>query len=252
MTQSQQEHRQDGQAMSDDPNSWLGRVKLLFERSAMACSQIIEFNKSLMSTEQLLADEKMRFEMMPTEMIVAMYNLRVGLEEALLGLAALGLEPSLAEGVRAVFIDNKGEGHADLDLLFQRVVEKGGPEGFLPVAKIKVPVDMGVSAEQYHGTLDFLKEMANKYQRYDFENVPKSMAGACWQGDKIKDPFIKTDDQGDSCSHLQNRQPGAEADIDQAELVKYQEMCAELIEDANTIYGQFCAVGSIYLAGIKE
>ena len=236
---------------SEDPNSWLSRVKLLLERSVLACYQIIDFNKGLIATERPSADEQLRLKMLPTEMIVAMHNLRQGIEEALLSLAAGGLPTDLRERVNDIFIESKeGEG-TDLDLLFQRVVETGGPKGFLPAAKVQVPSESGVKPEEYKGTLDFLKEMASKYQQYDFENVPKAMSGACRNKDRISDPFTNAGNQGDSCSHLQNPPAASDAGIDPEESIKYQKMCEELIEDANAIYGQFCAVGSIYLPAVQ-
>ena len=238
---------------SDDQNSWLYKVKLLLERSVLACHQIIDFNKGLISTEQLSANKQYRFNMLPTEMIIAMHNLRVGIEEALLSLAVVGLPTDLREKVKDIFIEKKEEDEStDLELLFQRVVEEGGPEGFLPAAKVQVPSDIGVKTEEYQGTLDFLKEMTSKYQKYDFKNVPKAMSGICWKGNKISNPFTNTENHGESCSHLQNQQSASDAGIDPEELMKYQKMCAELIEDANAIYGQFNAVGSIYLAAIQE
>ena len=123
---------------SDDQNSWLYKVKLLLERSVLACHQIIDFNKGLISTEQHSADKLFRFNMLPTEMIVAMHNLRVGIEEALLSLAAIGLQAHLREKVKDIFIEKKEEDEStDLERLFQHVVEEGGPEGFLPAAKEK-------------------------------------------------------------------------------------------------------------------
>ena len=237
---------------SEDQNSWLYKVKLLLERSVLACHQIIDFNKGLISTEQHSADKLFRFNMLPTEMIVAMHNLRVGIEEALLSLAAVGLPPDLREKVRDIFIEKKEGESTDLELLFQRVVREGGPEGFLTAAKVQVPLDIGVRNEEYQGSLDFLKEMTSKYQKYDFKNVPKAMSGVCWKGNNISNPFINTGNHSASCSHLQNPQSASDAGIDPDELMKYQKMCAELIEDANAIYGQFSAVGSIYLAAIQE
>jgi hypothetical protein len=238
---------------SDDQNNWLYKVKLLLERSVLACHQIIEFNEGLISTEQHSADKQVRFNMLPTEMIVAMYNLRVGIEEALLSLAAVGLPTDLKEKVKDTFIEKKeGNESTDIELLFQRVVEEGGPEGFLPAAKVQVPSDIGVRSEEYQGTFDFLKEMTSKYQKYDLKNVPKAMSGVCWKGNKISNPFTTIGNNEQSCSHLQNPQSASDASIDPEELVKYQKMCAELIEDANAIYGQFDAVGSIYLAAIQE
>ena len=238
---------------SEDQNSWLYKVKLLLERSVLACHQIIDFNKGLISTEQHSADKLFRFNMLPTEMIVAMHNLRVGIEEALLSLAAVGLPIDLRAKVKDIFIEKKEEDEStDLELLFQRVVEEGGPEGFLPAAKVQIPSDIGVRTEEYQGTLDFLKEMASKYHKYDFKNVPKTMSGICWKGNKISNPFTNNGNHGESCSHLQNQQSASDAGIDPEELMKYQKMCAELIEDANAIYGQFNAVGSIYLAAIQE
>ena len=239
--------------VSDDPNSWLSKVKLLLERSAQACHQIIAFNKRLIGAEHHSADEQLRFNMLPTEMVVAMHNLRVGIEEALLCLATIGLPPGQKEKAKDLFIDTKQENEStDLTLLFQRVVWEGGPQGFLPVAKVKLLADFGVGDEEYQGTLDFLKEMASKYQQYDFTYVPKAMASICRKGEKISDPFIAAGNQGDSCSHLQNSQSSPNAEIDPEEVIQYQKMCRELIEDANVIYGQFCAVGSIYLSAISH
>ena len=238
---------------SDDQNNWLCKVKLLLERSVLACQQIVDFNEGLISTEQHSADKQLRFNMLPTEMIVAMHNLRVGIEEALLSLAAVGLPTDLREKVKEIFIEKKEENEStDLELLFHRVIEEGGPEGFLPAARVQVPSDIGVRTEEYQGTLDFLKEMAGKYQKYDFKNVPKSMSGVCRKGNKVINPFTNVEDHGESCSHLQNPQSAGDAGIDPEEMMKYQKMCAELIEDANTIYGQFHAVGLIYLAAIQE
>lgn len=237
---------------SEDQNSWLYKVKLLLERSVLACHQVIDFNKGLISTEQHSADKLFRFNLLPTEMIVAMHNLRVGIEEALLSLAAVGLPTDLKEKVRDIFIEKKEEANTDLELLFQRVVKEGGPEGFLPAAKVQVPLGIGVRTEEYQGTLDFLKEMTSKYQNYAFKNIPKAMSGACWKGNKISNPFTNTGNHSASCSHLQNPQSASDAGIDPDELMRYQKMCAELIEDANEIYGQFNAVGSIYLAAIQE
>ena len=240
---------------NDDQNNWLCKVKLLLERSVLACHQIIDFNEGLISisTEQHSADKQLRFNMLPTEMIVAMHNLRVGVEEALLSLAAIGLPTDLREKVRDIFIEKKEENEStDLELLFQRVVEEGGPEGFLPAAKVQVPSDIDVRIEEYQGTLVFLKEMTSKYQKYDFKNVPKTMSGVCCKGDKIKNNSITIENYGESCSHLQKPQSASDTGIDSEELMKYQKMCAELIEDANAIYGQFSAVGLIYLAAIQE
>ena len=247
MTQPPENEPKEACSTSDDPNSWLYRVKLLFERSVLACSQLIDFTNGLIATEQLSTDDQFRCKMMPTEMIVAMHNLRVGIQDALLALAAFGLPADLREGGNKIFTQ---EENPDLTLLFQRVVEESGPEGFLPVGKVQLPSDLGVTAEQYQGSLAFLKEMADKYQQYDFENVPTAMAGACRKKDKISDSLAKAADQKESCSHLQNPQPASVATVDPDEMMKYQKMCAELIEDANTIYGQFCAVGSIYRAAI--
>ena len=236
----------------DDPNSWLDRVKRLFERSVLSCSMIIDFNKALIASEQLSADEQTRFKMLPTEMIVAMHNLRVGIEDALMGLAIIGLPTELKTKAKDLFIENQVEDvSTDLKLLFKRVIEDGGPEGFLPIAKIMVPAASGVSIEQYLGTLDFLKEMAAKYQQYDFENVPKAMEGACRKGDTIADPFTKTVDKN-TCSHLEKPEDESNTGFDPKEAKKYQKMCEELTEDAHLIYGQFCAVGSIYRAAIQK
>ena len=230
-----------------DPNSWLTRVKILFERSVQACSLIIDFSKELAVTEELALEQVIRYGMLPTEMIVAMHNLRQGIEDALLSLAALGVAPELHDQINDIFIENNDDEGADLDLLFLRVVEENDLEGFVPVARIKISAVSGVSSEQYQGTLEYLKEMAQKYQRYDFKNVPKGMAGACWRGDTIADPFMKTDNQ-----EFNNPQDECAAGIDSEELLKYQGMGEEIIEDANIIYGQFCAVGSIYLAAIRK
>ncbi|MCB2180646.1 MAG: hypothetical protein KQH63_01300 [Desulfobulbaceae bacterium] len=238
---------------TSDTNGWLLRVKLLFERSVLACSQIIDFNKSLLDSEEYSAAEQYRFNMMPTEMIVAMNNLRVGMEEALLGLASFGLPTDLKKKGSTLFIKKKDDEKesTDLNQLFQHVVEEGGPEGFLPVANAEIPSDFSVSTEEYQGSLAFLKEMADKYQYYDFENVPKAMEAACRKRNTVCNPFSNTGNQGE-CGHLQNPEPAGKEGIDPEELRKYQLMCAELIEDANTIYGQFCAVGSIYQALVQE
>ena len=252
MNQTPETEQQAASPINDDPNSWLIRVKLLFERSVLACSQIIDFSEKTLASKQFSEDDKLRFKMLPTEMIVAMHNVRVGIEDALLALAAAGLPTELREKVSDIFIDDKEEEITDLDLLFQRVVEKNAQEGFIPVAKVQITSDSGVTTEQYLGTLDFLKEMTGKYQRYDFDNFPKVMAGACRQKDTIANPFTDTDNPNDSCSHLENPQNEDAADIAQEEMIKYQKMCEELIEDANMIYGQFCAVGAIYMGAIQQ
>jgi len=236
---------------NDDPNSWLIRVKLLFERSVLACQLIVDFSKMLLAREQLAEEEKTRFKMLPTEMIVAMHNLRVGIEDALLGLAVFGLPADQREGVKKIFIEKKEDESVELDLLFEKVIEQGGPNGFLPAAKIRVPPESGVTTEQYLGSLDFLKEMAAKYQGYDFDNVPKAMEGAC-RKNQIADPFMKPDNPNESCSQLTKPQESEAAGIEPEELRNYQKMCEELIEDANMIYGQFCAVGSIYRAALQK
>ena len=235
---------------NDDPNGWLHRVKLLFERSVMSCAQVADFTKGLLAAEQHAPDDRSRFRMLPTEMIVAMHNLRVGFEEALLGLAALGL-PVDHERIKELFIGKQGEEEStDLKLLFQRVVAEGGPEGFLPVGRIDIPADSGVRPEQYQGTLEFLAEMAGKYHDYDLVNVPTAMAGACRRRDGVANPFASGANQSDSCGHLQSAQPAGDG-IDPEEVMKYQAMCQELAEDANTLYGQFCAVGSLYRAASR-
>lgn len=253
MNQPQETEPKTASPSSDEQNNWLCKVKLLLERSVLACQQIIDFNEELISTEQHSADKQLRFNMLPTEMVVAMHNLRVGIEEAFLSLAAVGLSMEQRDKAKEIFIEKKEENAStDLELLFQRVVEEGGPEGFLPVAKAEVPLDIGVKTEEYQGTLEFLKEMASKYQKYDFENVPKSMAAVCWKGNKIGNLFPNTGNSEESCGHLQGPAPAGVAGIDPEELTKYQKMCAELIEDANAIYGQFHAVGVIYLAAIQQ
>ena len=236
---------------SDDPNSWLSRVLLLFERSVLACSQIVVFCKEHKSTEHFSESEQFSYNMIPTEMIVAMHNLRVGIEEALLGLAAFGLSADLKDKVRDVFISKGGEETTDLELLFKNVVEEAGPKGYLPVANVQISSDLNVNIEQYQGTLAFLKEMAGKYHFYDFENVPKAMSGACRKKGEIRSPFASSSNQGE-CSHLQNPPPQDDTNIDSGELRTFQKMCQELIEDANMIYGQFCAVGSIYRVAVQK
>ena len=243
------EPQQTGHA-NDDPNGWLYRVKLLFERSVMSCAHVADFTRGLLAAEQPSPDDRYRFRMLPTEVIVAMHNLRVGIEEALLGLAALGLAER-GNQVKDLFIGKQGEEEStDLELLFQWVVTEGGPEGFLPVGNIAIPADSGVTPEQYQGTLEFLKEMTEKYHYYDLANVPKVMEGACRKRDGLVNPFAGAANQSDSCSHLENPQPASDG-IDPEEVSKYQALCQELAEDANTLYGQFCAVGALYRAAIR-
>ena len=253
MNQPQETEQQTTSPSSDDPNSWLNIVKLLLERSVLAGHHIIAFNKGLLSTEQHSADDKLRFKMLPTEMIVAMFNLRRGIEEALLAFGAAGLPADQKEKVKDIFIGTEREEKStDLDLLFQRVVEDGGPEGYLPVAKIRVPEESGVKTEEYLGSLELLKEMTSKYHFYDFENVPKAMEGACRKKGSIPDPFMNTAKPGESCSHLNNPQENSgDGVFNPEEAIKYQKMCEELIEDANLVYGQFCAVGSLYRSAIQ-
>lgn len=234
----------------DDPNGWLHRVKLLFERSVMTCAHVADFTRGLQAAEQYSEDDRSRFRMLPTELIVAMHNLRVGIEEALLGLAALGLPADRGDRAKELFVGKQGEEEStDLELLFQRVVAEGGPEGYLPVGSIEVPTS-GVTPEQYHGTLEFLKEMAGKYHYYDLANVPKAMEGACRKRGELANPFAGAANQSDSCGHLENPQQACDG-IDPQEVMQYQALCQELAEDASTLYGQFCAVGSLYRAAIR-
>lgn len=249
MTKPQETEATTTNPASDDQDSWLNMVKLFLERSVMGCNQIVEFSKQLIDSPEYSEDQKNLLEIMPTEMFVAMHNVRVGFEEALLSLAGLGLPTDSQEEVRDLFIDSSDEGEGvDIELLFSRVVEEGGPEGFLPVVNIDIPDGFDIRIEDYQGSLGLLKELARKYQRYDFENVPASMVGACWKGKS--NPFMASETPGESCSHLEKPQSASLDDVDAEELLAYQKMCAEACADANTIYGQFHAVGAIYRAAI--
>jgi len=235
---------------TDDPNRWLDRVRLLLERAVFACHQIIEFSKQLQGTDQPSPQDQMRFGMLSTEMIVAMHNVREAIEEALLTLAAVGQPDGFRERIVELFFNNIDEKSKDLELLFQQLVEDGKVEGYLPISKITLGPESGVLPEHYLGSLDYLKEMAGKYQYYDFTNVPKSMEGTCRKKGALADPFAKNTGGQDRFEQQKNAQPATEAGVDLQELVKFEKMCEELNEDANTIYGQFCAIGSLYRGAI--
>ncbi|HAW52254.1 MAG TPA: hypothetical protein DCX54_08005 [Flavobacteriales bacterium] len=226
----------------NDPNLWLGRVKRLLERSLMGCHQIIEFTKTLQAAAQPNPHNLFRYGMLPTEMIVAMHNVTEAIEEALLTFAEAGQPDGFREKAIEMFGINHTERGKELELLCQRVLEDGKAAGFTPVAKITLPPESGIRKEDLLGSLDYLKEMAEKYQYYDFENVPKAMEGACRKKGVVSNPFGQ--------NNQNDEQPAAEAEIKPEELEKYQKMCAELAEDANTLYGQFCAIGSLYKAAI--
>lgn len=225
-----------------DPNLWLDRVKRLFERSFMCCHQIIEFTNGLKDREPSPHD-LIRYGMLPTEMIVALHNVTEGIEEALLTFAEVGQPKGFREMAIEKFGIYQGESGKELELLCRRVLEDGEADGFTPVAKITLAADSGASREDFLGSLDYLKEMAEKYQYYDLENVPKAMEGACRKKGAIADPFAKNDSD-------KAGQPADDLGINPDELDKFNKMCGELAEDVNTIYGQFCAVGNLYRAAI--
>lgn len=252
MTHPKENGTREPNPKDNDPNKWLERGRLLFERSVMSCSQIINFIKVLQSEVHHSADEQYRFTMLPTEMIVALYNVRAGIEEALIRLATFGLPPELQDKGKDLFINQSKEDSTDLNLLFKRVVKEDGPKGYLPWTKISVPAELDANDEQYQGTLALLEELADKYHYYDLENVPKAMSDACHKRGDIPNPFASTGTQEDNFNNPQNPQPEDDNGIDPDELKKYQKMAEEVIEDANLIYGQFCAVGSIYLGVVEQ
>jgi len=252
MNQSPQNEPAATSPAKNDPNHRFSIVQALLERSVLASHQVHEFGTRLLSVEQHSGDDLRRFKMLPTEMIVAMHNLRQGVETALLTLAAIGLPAELQDRAKDIFIE-KAEGEStDLDRLFEGVVEKGGPEGFVPVAGIRIHPDTGIGTDEYQGSLAFLKELTAKYQRYAFENVPMVLQGACHKGEQPTGRSHALKSAGGDCSQLQNPQPSSDAGINPEEVVKYQKMSEELIADANAMYGQFCAVGSVYLATIQQ
>lgn len=250
MSQDSFTQQQSSPPATDDPNRWLDRVRLLLERSVIACHQITAFSKQLQGREQPSPQEQMRFSMLSTEMAVAMHNVREAIEEALLTVAAVGQADGFREKIVELFFNNIDDNSKDLELLFQQLVENGEVAGYLPIGKISLAPESGIRPEEYLGSLDYLKEMAGKYHYYDFANVPKSMEGTCRKKGSLADPFTKNVGDTASFSRQEDTQPATETGVDRQELVKFEKMCEELSEDANTIYGQFCAIGSLYRSAI--
>lgn len=252
MTQDLQNEPETSNQTNNDPAQPFSLPQALMERSVLACNHIHQFGTELLSDKKLSGEELRRFTLLPTEMIVAMHNLRHGIETALLTLAAMGLPVELKDKAKEIFIQNEEGVSTNLDFLFEAVIEKGGPEDFIAVADISIPAEIGIETDEYLGSLDFLKEMASKYQQYAFENVPKVMEGACNLGNKQPAGWPKSmKNPEETCSQLQVSQSSDDSAINPEEVVKYQKMCEELIGDANTIFGQFCAVGAIYVSALK-